>query len=662
MLKYKPRFNRDNLDPQIKDVTTWATVDPSLLDEEQSTRYINLKEAISEYFSDAPVEEICKENGITKQGLLRIVKRCLMPHQDGRIWGFRALISNSRQKQYERTSKSTKNPNFTHGGDSGELLRLFDKFPEIKEKVDNLFLKKFEEGVVHEARIPHKSIHKRFIDACREVGITYKEYPFTAENRGYVALWKYLKKLAAQEQERSTRTRHGKENARKLKSQRGSESTRDEVVRPYQRVEFDAHLIDVFCTLTIPSIFGGYVRRVLDRIWLLLIIDVFTRAVIGYQLCFKRQYSADDVLLCAKNAITPWQKKELTIPELTYPKNGGLPSGVFKELEWALWDELAYDNAKANLAQQVRERLTSVVNCAINAGPVGTPERRPFIERFFNTLEENGYHRLPSTTGGNAKDTRRENPESKALEFQISLEHIEELTDVMIASYNGDAHSGIGYRSPLEFLSSYINSDNILPRQIPKNRRNNLKLLDIKMVRTVRGSVKDGILPHINYKGARYRNDVLAHSPDLISKKLTLIIDPTNINSITAILPNGAELGILSAQGPWGRTSHSLEMREDILRLKNEKLISYTESDDAIHKYMDYLGKTSLKSKAARRKLATTRQSRKTSSVVKNNQSINTKKPKKQSEINLKEDSSNKSIAELEKTKKSLPRLKTFTY
>lgn len=659
MLRYKPRFSRTNLDPQIKDVTTWATVDPSLLDEEQAVRYINLEEAVSDYLSDIQVDKICKEKDITKQGLIRLVKRCLIPHPDGRIWGFRALISNTRQKMYERTAKSNKKTNFTHGGDSGELIRIFDRFPEIKDKIDNFYLKRFEKDVVHEARIPYKSIHKRFIDICREVGITYNEYPFTTANRGYVALWKYLKKLAAQEQNRATRTRYGKDNARKLKSQGESESEKEEVVRPYQRVEFDAHLLDVFCTLKIPSIFGGYVERVLDRIWLLLIIDVFSRAVIGYHLCFKKQYSANDVLLCVKNAIIPWKEKQLTIPDLTYHKEGGFPSGVFKELEWALWDELAYDNAKANLAQQVRERLTSVVNCAINAGPVGTPERRPFIERFFNTLEENGYHRLPSTTGSNPKDTRREDPEGKALELQISLEHIEELTDVMIANYNGEAHSGIGYRSPLEMLNFYINSENILPRQIPKNRRNNLKLLDVKLVRDVRGKTEKGILPHINYMGARYRNDILSHSPDLVGKKLTLIIDPTNIQSIIAILPNGAELGILSAQGPWRRSPHSLDMREDILKLKNKKRVSYTDFDDAVHVYMDYLGKESFRSKAARRKLASARQSQKAVKAAKNNKSVSSTKPKKQSKIESKKINSDKSET---KSKKSLPRLKTFTY
>ncbi len=659
MIRYRVRFSRNNLDPQIKDVSTWATVDPSQLSDEQASRFKNLKEAISDYLSDVSVEKICKEKGVTKQGLIRLVKRCITMHQDGRIWGFRALISNSRQKQYERKAETNSKKKSKHGGNSGEMSKLFDRIPDIKEYIDTLFLQNYEKGVVHESQIPFKSIHKRFLERCRKEGIAPDTYPFTVKNLGYVALWKYLKKLFKQEQERGTRVRYGKDVARNLKTQLNNESERDKVTRPYQRVEFDAHRLDVFCTISIPTILGGYIKKVVDRIWLLVIIDIYTRAVLGYHFCFNNQYSKDDVLLCVKNAIIPWRKKTLTIPALKYPERGGFPSGVFKELEWALWDELAYDNAKANLAGDVRERLTSVVNCAINAGPVGMPERRPFIERFFQTLEENGYHRLPSTTGGNPRDSRRNNPEQKALEFDIELEHIEELTEVMLANYNGEPHSGIGYRSPIELLEYYINSNNILPRQIPVNQRSNLKLLDIKVTRIVRGSIASGKAPHINYEGGKYRNDVLARSPDLIGKKITLIIDPSDVRLITAFLPNGAEFGVLAAQGAWSRSPHTLTMRKEILNLKNKKLIWYTQSDDPVQIYLDYLGKKSLKSKSSRGKLVTAQRTQKAKLL-----SINVNEELQSHSISTerKKSKSKKKNSVKAESKKILPRLKTFTY
>lgn len=48
-------------------------------------------------------------------------------------------------------------------------------------------------------------------------------------------------------------------------------------------------------------------------------------------------------------------------------------------------------------------------------GPVAVPVRRPIIERFFRTLEQNTFHRLPSTTGSNPLDPIRNNAEKKPL-------------------------------------------------------------------------------------------------------------------------------------------------------------------------------------------------------------------------------------------------------
>ena len=679
MYKSKLHFDRDNLAPELKDTGAWAMVNASLLSEEDAALFKKRGNAVRAYLSgDKSVGKICEECGISRQELIRIVKRCLKVHADGRIWGWRAVIPYSRQKSSEETAaevstKRTSNRKAAKQQKSVELSRLFYKHPQIQETVDGMFLKKTEKGVVHEPRIPLKSIHKRFIEASRQAGIKPSEYPFTVKNLGRIALWRYLKKLFDQYQSEATQARYGKDAARRLKSQSISNSSSlsdggetEAVVRPYQRVEFDAHLIDLFCTITLPSPFGGTVEKVLDRIWLLVIIDVLTRCILGYHLSYSKQYSADDVLLCVKNAITPWQPKKLTIPALKYSPKSGLPSGVFAEAKWALWDEFAYDNAKANLADRVREKLTSVVGCAVNAGPVETPERRPFIERFFGVLEENGYHRLPSTTGSSSNDARRNDPEKNALDLHISLQHIEELTDVMLAQYNATPHSGIGFRSPLEHLEYFINSDSIiLPRQLLKEQRNHLNLLNIQLLRVVRGNRQNGTGAHINFEGVRYRSDVLSRSPDLIGQPLTVVVDPEDIRSVFAFLPSGAEFGVLTAQGKWGRTPHTLEMRQATLALRNKKLIWYAETDDPVQVYLDYLGREALKSKNARRKYASVMQANKRrksgngySSLLMPSETKNQRNPAQNAaQINVEEKKSSDSNLRF-----SLPKLKIFTY
>jgi hypothetical protein len=62
------------------------------------------------------------------------------------------------------------------------------------------------------------------------------------------------------------------------------ESIRKPATRPYEAVEFDGHKIDVRLTLRIDDPFGFETLLVLHRIWILLLLDVATRAVIGYAL------------------------------------------------------------------------------------------------------------------------------------------------------------------------------------------------------------------------------------------------------------------------------------------------------------------------------------------------------------------------------------------
>jgi putative transposase len=140
---------------------------------------------------------------------------------------------------------------------------------------------------------------------------------------------------------------------------------------------------------------------------------------------------------------------------------------------------------------------------------------------------------------------------------------------------------------------------------------------------------------------------------------MTLIVDTSDIRSIIAILPNGAEFGTLTAQGTWGRSPHTLEMRKAVLALRRKKLIYYTEYDDPIQIYVDYLGSRALQNKTARRKFVATQSTQKSKNIIKNKS--DGVKPESKSKITSKKKSSVKQTTE-KKSTKILPKLKTFTY
>ncbi|MFF5400567.1 hypothetical protein ACFY5J_25420 [Peribacillus butanolivorans] len=60
------------------------------------------------------------------------------------------------------------------------------------------------------------------------------------------------------------------------------------------------------------------------------------------------------------NAVVPWKAKEFSINKLSYPTTyGGFHSNVIPNTRYAVWEEIAFENAKANLAHIEETRQNS---------------------------------------------------------------------------------------------------------------------------------------------------------------------------------------------------------------------------------------------------------------------------------------------------------------
>lgn len=60
-------------------------------------------------------------------------------------------------------------------------------------------------------------------------------------------------------------------------------------------VEFDGHKIDLRQTLRIDDPLGFETLLVLKRVWILVLLDVATLAVLEYSLALGREYNKDDI-------------------------------------------------------------------------------------------------------------------------------------------------------------------------------------------------------------------------------------------------------------------------------------------------------------------------------------------------------------------------------
>lgn len=593
----KSLIERENLEVNI---SSWLQVNVENLPEKNQEIFLKRKQAVDLYMTDkATIQDITKLTGINRVDLFRLIRRCLDYDNDGTVYGYRALIPFKRMKSYERSKPINIEDKLGKETFSGAFIKFLAEHTTIAKLVINLYLNKSQD--VKRPRMRVIDIHDKFVRACRNEGITEEQYPLNTNSKGLRSLGRFLKRLQNDHFAEIVAARFGVDAGRRAKKLRTTNQSKNIITRPYQQVQFDGHKIDAIFTITYTTPLGHRIQETIDRPWLLLLIDVATRTVLGYHICMEKEYSSTDVLQCIKRAAMPWREKTLSIHGLRYPEQIGYASAIISEANWAVWDELLFDNAKANLANIVKDRLKRVIGCDVNAGPVNMPEYRGIIERLFGLLEENGYHRLPSTTGSNSKDPRRQAPEDKARKYNISIEHLEELTEILIANYNLRPHSGIENFSPLGSMKQKIENNELI-RQLPEEKRSELIFLSFQAKRNVAGSVEYGKRPYIQFENVTYHNSILSTSPWLINKELTLLVNVDDLRTIRAFLPDGSELGILKAHGHWGIIPHSLRLRKAIFKLKRDQKINFSADENPFEIYIEYLAKNN--DKTSRVKLA----------------------------------------------------------
>ena len=68
------------------------------------------------------------------------------------------------------------------------------------------------------------------------------------------------------------------------------------VHNPFDRIEMDAHKLDGRFVVMIPQLDGGWSPRLIHRLWVIVLLDVASRAVIGYHLSLRLEVNKEDVI------------------------------------------------------------------------------------------------------------------------------------------------------------------------------------------------------------------------------------------------------------------------------------------------------------------------------------------------------------------------------
>lgn len=477
-------------------------------------------------------------------------------------------------------------------GAVGSLKWIFssDGGAEIESKFRNQILSKTR--ALEATKRSKQSLFRWFLDELRAHGYEKRgEWPFNVERMGYQTICAFIDKVLDENPKRQIEILGGKTAERKARAGDGVDRP---ALRVFERVECDAHKLDTRMVVLIPSPHGGFEPRKIHRLWVIVLIEVESRVVIGYYLSLRKECSAEDVLRAVKKALTLWSPMEMQFSQSAYDPGAGLPSHHSEKYRGACWDEFSVDGALANICKRVEQPMQEIVgakilkpqdpNCYSSRRSL---DDRPFIETFFRRLAAGGFHQLSTTTGSSPEEKKGYNPDIAAKDTHFQLEYANELLDALIANYNVTPHSGLGSRTPLEQLD-FLTLRRSAPLRIAEQDAVE-RMVGVRKLCTLLGGVASGQRPHFNFANAKYSAEWLCLRTDLIGKALWLHLENEDDARFASVsTKQGVYLGTIRAAPPWHRTPHTLFIRQSIRSLDKRRLIHISKNCDAIEELIKY--------------------------------------------------------------------------
>lgn len=564
-------------------LSEWEPVDVSHLAPSDREIFKRRSKAIKLYDDGEPIDRIECRTGVSKTELYRILDRSMTPDPTGRPYGFLACVPHYRLTP--------------HPG--GVFTQFLETHPKIQEMLDGWATGKIPINQAKSRGRGTLRIWEAFRGLCKTSGIdTVQDYPFCNQDQGKESIRVYCKRLRHSDFVTWAKVEYGSSAAR-LAGQAMRQKPDYSDLRPYELIQFDAHRIDCILNIRFEDERGDIQDLPLSRLWLLVALDVSSRAVLGYTLSYGTNYSVDDVVACLGSVFVPWKPRNLPSEDISYLPGAGLPSGAIPECAWRAFDTIRMDNHWSHISTFVQKKIIETGANEVILNRPRTPRANAILERFFLTFEKQTGHRFPNTTGSNPKDPRRHNPEKAAKVLGMDDEDMWIIADLALANYNASPHTSLNNRTPLEFLRYRLQRDDDLIRHIPFTSEEALPLYWRQFKVTIHGDPANGHLPYVIFKGARYFSDSLRCRSDLIGEKAMLWVNiVTDIRQVRLFLTDGSSMGYLLVESRWREMAHTLRTRKAINKLCRETP-SPIDSSAPMSSYVNNLAKLAPKSRPA---------------------------------------------------------------
>lgn len=194
-------------------------------------------------------------------------------------------------------------------------------------------------------------------------------------------------------------------------------------------------------------------RQPIGRAWITLVIDVYSRMILGMYLTLDAP-SAMSAGMAVAHAILP---KERWLEEL------GL-----HDVEWLCWGVMGaihMDNAKEFRGDMLKVACNEY-GIDLLLRPVKTPHYGGHIERLMGTVSKE-LTKLPGATFSNPKERGEYDSEGRAV---MTLKELEQWLVLFVAKYHHRLHGGIGMSPLQKYREGLLGGNGRPPRGLPARR------------------------------------------------------------------------------------------------------------------------------------------------------------------------------------------------
>lgn len=538
-----------------KKIEAWPSYDTKHLSGTACTRFDRLVKSLELLLALQPLSEIEKILPVSRRRFGELLRRAMTLKQDGsRVRGLEVFAAHKSQSKRGR-EKSFEPSAVTTAGFGGMFTHVLERFPKIEAGLCD-----FLNSQLRPNRTKGHVLHAEFLRLCAVEGLGVNDYPLVTKSQGRPALADWCKtKYLPMHARRHVKREYGPDAATALSYADGDGQafTQSE---PMQDWVLDEQTVDLKARFKLPSVHGDWEELDVQRFEILRLRPVSFDVTLAWRLVLSKKASADDLGILFWEAVSGPPKAFPAVPGLDYAPGAGYLANVIPALRWQVPRVVWIDNALAHLADFVQDLVHRLWGGETRLGNPATPKERAAMESSIRGHTMHIVQQLPGTTGSHPRDPLRKAAAVEP-EYQVEIDPLVHTLDVYFANRHVHASDSTGAIAPFTRIERLLAVNKIELNSLPAHHRR-AHWFSQAVNRPVCADLANGRSAHVNFLYARYSSDTLKRRYDLHNKSIFLRPDNRNLQHVLAFDDKHKEIGMLTAEGVWGRVPHDVRIRK----------------------------------------------------------------------------------------------------